>query len=75
MRLLAQDLAATGHLRADLAVDEAADIIWATNASEFYTLLVVERGWAPERFERWLAAAWRQLLLGKASAPGERDRR
>jgi hypothetical protein len=47
MRMLAQDLEAAGGLRADLSVDEAADVIWATNSSELYVLLTVERGWAP----------------------------
>src|SRR5260370_685519 len=61
MRRLAQDLAATGRLRPDLSLDEVADVIWATNAVEFYTLLVLERGWTPERFGRWLAGAWRRL--------------
>ncbi|MEW9527662.1 TetR/AcrR family transcriptional regulator [Microbispora sp. NPDC049125] len=61
MRLLAADLSATGRLRVD--VDEAADVIWATNSPEFYLLLVRDRGWAPERYERWLAGSWTRLLL------------
>ncbi|HEX8769260.1 MAG TPA: hypothetical protein VF711_00685, partial [Acidimicrobiales bacterium] len=63
MRMLAQDLEAAGGLRAGLSVDEAADVIWATNSSELYVLLTVERAWAPERYERWLADAWVRLLL------------
>jgi hypothetical protein len=70
MRLLAQDLAATGGLRPDLTLDEVADVIWATNAAEFYALLVLERGWPPARFERWLADAWRRLLLRDRRIPG-----
>jgi hypothetical protein len=35
MRLLAAELEATGGLRHDLSIDAAADIIWATNSSEF----------------------------------------
>ena len=62
MRLFAADLAAEG-LRDGMTVDEAADIVWATNAPEFYLLLVEERGWDPERFEQWLADAWSRLLL------------
>ncbi|GHE36977.1 DNA-binding protein [Streptosporangium violaceochromogenes] len=64
MRLFAQDLAATGELRADLTLDEVADVVWSTNAPEYYLLLVHDRGWTPERFEQWLADAWRRLLLG-----------
>ncbi len=36
---------------------------WATNAPEFYLLLVEERGWPPEQFEAWLAELWTRLLL------------
>lgn len=63
MRELAGDLDAAGGLRAGLSIDEAADIIWATNSSELYVLLTVERAWPPERYERWLADAWCRLLL------------
>ena len=66
MRLFAQDLAATGRLRRKLSVDKAADIIWSMNSPEFYLLLVQERGWQPEDFERWLSDAWIRLLLKQA---------
>jgi AcrR family transcriptional regulator len=71
MRLLAQNLAATGRLRPELAVDDVADVVWTMNSSEFYVLLVLERGWPPERFEFWLADAWQRLLLRD---PGEADK-
>ena len=61
MRLFAADLAAVSSLRVDPA--DAADIIWATNAPELYQLLVGQRGWSPERYERFLADTWRRLLL------------
>lgn len=63
MHLFTADLAISGGLRDGVTVDEAADIVWATNAPEFYLLLVEERGWDPDRFERWLADAWSRLLL------------
>jgi AcrR family transcriptional regulator len=63
MRLLAAELEATGGLRGDLSVDDAADIIWATNSSEFFLLLVHDRGWDVDRFEQWLARTWKDLLL------------
>ena len=66
MRTLVQDLDAAGGLRTGLSVDEAADVIWATNSSELYLLLTVERGWSPDRYERWLAEAWCRLLLPDA---------
>jgi AcrR family transcriptional regulator len=61
MRLLAADLASTGRLH--VGVEEAADVIWATNSPEFFLLMVRDRGWEPERFQAWLAATWRKLLL------------
>jgi len=61
MRLLAADLARTGRLR--VGIEEAADVIWATNSPEFFLLMVRDRGWDPERFEAWLTATWKKLLL------------
>jgi AcrR family transcriptional regulator len=63
MQLLAAELAATGGLREDLSVDDVADIIWATNSSEFFLLLVHDRDWDADRFEQWLARTWKELLL------------
>ena len=63
MRLFADDLASTGRLRPELSPSEAADVIWSLNAPEYYVLLVEERGWSSERFERWLGDAWTRLLL------------
>jgi AcrR family transcriptional regulator len=73
MRLFAQDLADTGELRPGIDVDEVADIVWSMNSAEYFTLLVRERGWAPERFARWLAGAWCALFLAAAAGtrPGE----
>jgi AcrR family transcriptional regulator len=63
MRLFAQDLIDTGELRPELDAGEIADIVWSMNSAEFYSLLVQERGWLPERFEQWLADAWCRLFL------------
>jgi len=63
MRLFAKDIASTGKLRNDLPETVAADIIWSMNSPEFYLLLVGQRGWSPEQFERWLADSWAKLLL------------
>ncbi len=63
MRRLVRDIQDAGGLRAGLSIDEAADVVWATNSSELYVMLTVERGWTPRRYERWLADTWCRLLL------------
>ncbi len=63
MRNLARDLQAASGLRRGITVNEAGDVLWATNSSELYMLLTVERGWSAARYERWLADAWCRLLL------------
>lgn len=63
MRDFAVNLRATGELRADVDNETVADIIWAMNGTEYWTLLVERRGWTPERFRLHLVDAWRRLLL------------
>jgi len=63
MKLFAADLVATGEVRADLTLDRVADIIWATNGPEIYTLLLEQRGWPSTELETWLADSWARLLL------------
>lgn len=63
MRLFARELQTTGALRNDLSLDAVADIIWSMNGPEYYQLLVEQRGWSLESYERWLATAWARLVL------------
>ena len=44
MRKLAMELRGAGGLREGLTINQAADVLWATNSSELYVLLTVERG-------------------------------
>ena len=46
MRMFAADLRATGELRADLSDEEIADVVWSMNGPEYWSLLVVDRGWS-----------------------------
>jgi AcrR family transcriptional regulator len=63
MRTFVRDLQAAGGLREGLSIEEAADSVWATNSSDMYLLLTVDRGWSPDRYERWLTDTWHRLLL------------
>lgn len=60
---IASALARGGSLPPGLRERDAADIIHALMSPDLYRLLVTERGWAPERYERWLAATLINQLL------------
>ena len=61
MRRFAAELGDTGQLA--IPVEDAADIIWATNSPELDTLLFQQRGWTAERYGRWLSVSWELMLL------------
>ena len=62
-RALAEILDTKGALRPGLTVDEAADILFALVSLEVYVLLTIERGWAPEKWERWAARTVSDAVL------------
>ena len=65
-RAIAESLDEKNALRPGLDVDAATDILWTLNISNVWHLLVVERGWPPERFEHWIGdLACSQLLAGR----------
>lgn len=62
---IARALARAGALRPELRQRDAADVIHALLSPELYRLLVVDRAWSQERYERWLTALLvDQLLAG-----------
>ena len=61
--MMAESLAAKRALREGLEVAEAAEMLWTLNHPSVYYLLVHERGWSEERYERWLADAFVHQLL------------
>jgi AcrR family transcriptional regulator len=58
--------AAAGALRQHLSERDALDILWSLMGADNYRLFVTERGWPPQRYEKWLTAALKTLLLRKA---------
>src|SRR5688572_4793482 len=56
-------LAERGALRDGLSVEDAVDICWTLCSLAVHDLLVVERGWPPEKYRDWLAAALIAALL------------
>jgi AcrR family transcriptional regulator len=55
MARFAQHLAETGALREEVTVEEARDVLWTINSHALHRMLVIERGWTPERYRDWLA--------------------
>jgi AcrR family transcriptional regulator len=66
---LATHLAETGALAPDLPVERARDLIWLHTAPDTYRLLVLERGWTLDDYERWFAASLAAALLAQAAPP------
>jgi AcrR family transcriptional regulator len=56
-------LAAAGHLRPDLTVADAAEVLWTYTAPELYELLVLRRRWSPGRYAEFAVDAMIHALL------------
>jgi AcrR family transcriptional regulator len=54
-RVVVESLHATRSLRRELGVERATDVLWTLNHPDQWQLLVVQRGWSADEFERWLA--------------------
>jgi hypothetical protein len=51
------------NLRAELSGSAAADILFTIGSPETYGMLVRDRGWSGDQFERWYADSLARLLL------------
>lgn len=69
MLLFADDLLATGEVRAGITREDLTDTLWVMAAPEVFLLLTQDRGWSAEQFCTWLATNWCRMVLR------ERDRR
>jgi AcrR family transcriptional regulator len=63
MTIFATALHERGQLRNDVSIDDARDTLWTYNSAELYQLLVIERGWTPDHYGQWVAAALTAALL------------
>jgi AcrR family transcriptional regulator len=63
-RNLARSLARKGALRDGVRQRDAEDVIHALMSPEVFRLLVVDRGWSPDRYAEWLTATLAVQLLG-----------
>lgn len=62
-RELLRIAAGPGDLRVGLSRATAVDTLYAIGNPETYRLLVNDRGWSADRFERWYAEALERLLF------------
>jgi AcrR family transcriptional regulator len=62
-RELLRILTERAPLRQELTAKTAADVLFVIGSPETYRLLVADRGWSADRFERWYADALARLLL------------
>jgi AcrR family transcriptional regulator len=63
-RAIAESLARKAALAPGVDVEEAADVLWVVNHPGTWQLLVCERAWTPERYERWAGDVAVAQLLG-----------
>jgi AcrR family transcriptional regulator len=59
----AQRLHDHGHLRPDVTVAEARDVLWLYSAPDVYDLLVQQRGWNLEQYGNWIGRTYVAALL------------
>jgi AcrR family transcriptional regulator len=64
---LAAHLAGTGALAPGVTAERARDLIWLHTAPDTYRLLVLERGWTLDDYERWLATSLAAALLPRTT--------
>lgn len=69
MKRMAERLKSLGGIRPELSLEEAADILWTVNSVAVYNLLVVQRGWSPERYREWIASTNTRALLPATRRP------
>ena len=66
-RMVARSLARSGALRPGVRERDAVDVIHALMSPEVYRLLVLDRHWKPQRYERWLTRLLSDQLLAAPS--------
>lgn len=49
-----------------LTVSKVRDILWTFTGRDLYRMLVIERGWSSDEYEKWLADLLIQVLIAKS---------
>lgn len=67
MRHHAEFLAERGYLREGITTDKATDVLYTCSSLEIYEVLVLQRGWPPHEFARFVADFMITALLAPAA--------
>lgn len=51
------------HLAKGLSLQQARDILWSLTGRDIYRMMVIERGWSSDEYEKWLAELLANSLL------------
>lgn len=70
MHLVARAMERAGALAPRVTPRRAADLFWAHCGPEVYRLFVIDRGWTPDEYERWLVETLMHAVLGRNQEPG-----
>jgi AcrR family transcriptional regulator len=73
-RPIVRSLRAKKALRPGLDVTRGTDILWTLNHPDLWQLLVGQRGWTPEQWERWFGDATRAQLLSPRARSRQSNR-
>jgi AcrR family transcriptional regulator len=71
----AQRIAKRGTARAGLTLPRVRDVLWMFTGHDVYRMLVVERRWSSDAYERWLADTLVRTLLDEADISKRWSRR
>jgi AcrR family transcriptional regulator len=64
-KMVVEHARARGPLAQGLSLVRAIDVLWVLNDPAHYEALVLDRGWAQDRFRRWLSDMMRHALLAE----------
>jgi AcrR family transcriptional regulator len=73
-RAIVEILARKRALKRSLDVERATDILWTINHPNTWQLVVRQRGWTPEQYERWACETACEQLLRQPRATDARAR-
>jgi AcrR family transcriptional regulator len=65
-RLVVARLEKARLLPRGMGIVQARDILWSLTSREVYRMLVIERGWSSDEYQKWLAQTLLQILVGTA---------